>query len=534
MAVLKDVTTMLANTKAAQVQAWKDAQGMELADYGALTVAVNNLQRGKLDSELSNLEATEGAEPPTEFKEQLLAAVKNTEKALNSVETVGNNSFKSSDIVYCKSKTTDGSMVDSFNGCSCLYLVEGLDASAILDLTRAFKSCRRLRSVEFTNDSLSKTTNFLEAFYQCSRLRYITFPAPWHALKSAIRAFAGCSKLERVDILDGSLVNLTDGRYMFNDCNSLKELKFPAGALANLVSADIMFSGCSSLTSLTLPEGSLANVTTAGSMFSGCSSLTSLTLPEGSLANVTTANNMFSGCSSLTSLTLPEGSFSKVTTVSNMLNNCKGIETFAFPEGSLVDTRDFTGVFQSCTSLKSATFPVGSCSKGVSMSLIISGCTSLTTFSFPENGMASCLYAYNMIGGTNITSLGNLDLSAIALTKSQLTTAGVATSANVTTYLAQAAKIVYGGQAALTDCILHGTLYKSGARVDLLPNLDGPSVLSWVNALYDWTTNAENKETDDTTHTLYISSAQQELLLEQEGGDVALINAMEYGWTLEG
>ena len=483
MAVLKDTIAKLANAKAEQVQVWKDTQGMELADYGALTTAVNNLQRGELDNELSNLEATEGAEPPAEFKEKLLAAVKDTEEILNGVETIKNSSFKGTNIVYCKPKATGGSSVDSFSGCSWLYIAEGIDASSSVDdVSRMFSGCQRLRVVEFINDSLSKTINFLEVFYNCVQLRRIVIPAPWTALKSAIRAFSGCASLEHIDIPDGSLANLTDGRYMF----------------------------------------------------SGCSSLTSLTLPEGSLASVTAASSMFSGCSSLTSLTLPEGSFSKATTVSYLISDCKGIETFAFPEGSLVDTTGFTGVFQNCTSLKSVTFPAGSCSKGLSMSLIFSGCTSLTTFTFPENGMASCLYAYNMIGSSGLTSLGNLDLSAIALTKAQLTSAGISTSTQVATHFAQAAKITYGSQKNITDCILHGTLYKSGARVDLMPNLDGPSVLSWVKALYDWNTNAEGKETDDTTHTLYISAAQQELLLEQEGGDEAMANAMEYGWTLEG
>lgn len=481
MAVLKDTIAKLANAKAEQVQAWKDTQGMELADYGALTTAVNDLQRGELDNELSNLEATEGAEPPAEFKEKLLAAVKDTEEILNGVETIRSNSFKDINIIYCKPKATGGSSVNSFQGCAWLYIAEGIDASNSVDASRMFSGCRRLRVVEFTNDSLSKTTNFSETFYNCAQLRRIVIPAPWTALKSAIRAFSGCSSLEHIDIPDGSLANLNDGRYMFN-CKSLKELTFPAGALAA----------------------------------------------------VTDASSMFSGCSSLTSLTLPEGSFSKATTVSYLINGCKGIETFAFPEGSLVDTTGFSGVFQNCTSLKSVTFPAGSCSKGISMTLIFAGCTSLTTFTFPENGMASCLYAYNMIGSSGLTSLGNLDLSAIALTKAQLTSAGISTSVQVNSHFAAAAKITYGSQKNLTDCILHGTLYKSGARVDLLPNLDGPSVLSWVKALYDWNTNAEGKETDDTTHALYISAAQQELLLEQEGGDEAMANAMEYGWTLEG
>lgn len=233
-------------------------------------------------------------------------------------------------------------------------------------------------------------------------------------------------------------------------------------------------------------------------------------------------------------MTFPAGSISKATYCASLFNGCKSLESVTFPEGALANANNLNSAFYNCTSLISATFPAGSCSKSVNMTSIFVGCTSLTTFTFPENGMASCLYAYNMIGSSGLTSLGNLDLSAIALTKAQLTSAGISTSTNVDSHFAAAAKITYGSQKNLTDCILHGTLYKSGARVDLLPNLDGPSVLSWVKALYDWNTNAEGKETDDTAHTLYISIAQQELLLEQEGGDEALANAMEYGWTLEG
>ena len=164
------------------------------------------------------------------------------------------------------------------------------------------------------------------------------------------------------------------------------------------------------------------------------------------------------------------------------------------------------------------------------MTSMLNGCSSLSTFTFPEGGTASCLYVYGLIANTTITSLTNLDLSGLALTQAQLISSGIALQNQVDAYFVREMHITTGTHTALTSCPLSGTLYKSGVKLTILPNLDGASLLSWVNALYDWVTNSENKTTDDTSHVLYMSDDQQTTLLSYDGGEDAYLAATDKGW----
>ncbi len=533
MAVLKEVIDRLAKAKAEQVDAWTEAQGVRKVNYDELTESVNALSRGVLDSELINLSSTEGAEPSDEFKQYLLDAVKNTATTLASVDTIGSRSFDNSDIVYCPTKACGSSVDYAFNECSWLYVVEPLDVSNATLLQGFMLNCNKLKKLTFTGDSFSKATNMTDAFSGCSSLESIVIPeGAFPVLTSANRMFNGCKALKSITIPAGAFAELASVSSLFYSCQTLKSVTLPEGSCSKIKSADSMFGGCTSLQEMTFPEGSLAAATAVNSMFSGCTSLTSVTFPNGSLTAATAVNSMFSGCTSLTSMAFPEGSLAAAINGSGLLFNCSSLESVTFSNGGLANVTNLNSAFYGCSSLTSLTLPEGSCSKATNMTAMLQGASKLTTFSFPEGGMASCLYAYAIIASTNITSLGNLDLSALALSSSQLVSAGISPSDQAEAYFAREMFITVSTQAALTDCVLHGTLYKSGVKLTAMPNLDGASLLSWVNALYDWATNSEGKMTDDTSHILYMSNDQQSTLLSYDGGEDAYLAAMDKGWEL--
>lgn len=507
MAVLKDVMDRLAAAKAAQVNAWTEAQGVIKVDYDELTAAVDGLSRGELDKELVNLTATEGAEPDDTFKQYLLDAVKNTETTLSAAETITSGLFKDTDIIYCKTKPCATTVNNAFNGCSWLYVVEPLDVSTVTSMIGFMKGCVKIRSLTFTDGSFGNAIDTTDAFNTCSSLESITIP-------------------------DGAFAALTTAHRMFSGCKSLKSITLPEGAFVNLTAAYQLFYGCKLLTELTLPEGSMAKVTNAEGMLYGCSSLASVTFPEGSLAAAVQINSMFSGCSSLTSVTFPEGSLANSTNCSSLFYNCAKLESVSFPDGALANASNMVGAFYGCSSLTSLTLPDGSCSKVTNMNNMLCGTSKLTSFTFPEGGMASCLSVYAMISGSGVTTLGNLDLSGLALTKAQLVTAGISPTGQEDDYFVREMNFTYGTNKTLTSCPLSGTLYKSGVRLSYIPNLDGASLLSWVNALYDWATNSESKETDDTSHILYMSDDQQSTFLAYDGGEDAYLAAMDRGWEI--
>lgn len=533
MAVLRDVIDRLAAAKAAQVNAWQEAQGVQKVDYDELAAAVSDLSRGTLDNELSNLSSTEGAEPSDEFKEYLLAAVKNTASTLAAVETIGYNSFNGTDIVYCPTKECGANLNYAFNSCTWLYVVEPLDVSNATLLQNFMSYCGKLRRLTFTGSSFSKVTNTTDAFNGCSSLESITLPeGAFAVLTAAYRMFSGCKALKSLTLPEGAFAELRYGYNLFASCQSLTSLTLPEGSCSKVLNAEAMFDTCTSLQEMTLPSGSMAVTTNAASMFKGCTSLTSVSIPEGAFVAVNAINSMFSGCTALNSVTYPSGSLAAATNCSSLFYGCSSLESVTFPEGGLANATNMNSAFYNCSSLTSLTLPEGSCSKVYNMTQMFYGATALTSLTLPQGGMAGCLYVYGFIGNTKITELVNLDLSGLALTQSQLTSAGVALVNQVDAYFAREMHITTGQHTALTSCPLSGTLYKSGVKLTLMPNLDGASLLSWVNALYDWATNSESKTTDDTSHILYMSDDQQSTLLSYEGGEAAYLAAMDKGWEI--
>lgn len=531
MAVLKDVIDRLAAAKAAQVDAWQEAQGVKKVDYDELTAAVGSISRGTLDAELSNLSSSEGAEPSDEFKEYLLAAVKNTASTLAAVETIGYESFKESDIVYCPTKACGANVSSAFNSCTWLYVVEPLDLSNVTSMQNFMCKCGKLRSLTFTGGSFSKVSGAIDAFNGCSSLESITIPeGAFAVLTSAHRMFNGCRALKSITLPEGAFANLAQAYSLFASCQTLTSIILPEGSCSKILNGEAMFGSCTSLQEMAFPSGSMAAVTNAASMFSDCSSLTSVTIPDGAFAAVMAVYTMFSGCKLLTSVAFPSGSLSAATNCSSMFYGCVALESVTFPEGGFANATNMNSMFFNCSSLTSLTLPEGSCSKVYNMTNMLNGASKLSTFTFPEGGMAGCLYVYGLIANTTITSLTNLDLSGLALTQSQLISSGIALQNQGDAYFVREMHITTGTHTALTSCPLSGTLYKSGVKLTLLPNLDGASLLSWVNALYDWAKNPEDKTTDDTSHTLYMSDDQQSTLLSCEGGEDAYIAATDKGW----
>ena len=129
-------------------------------------------------------------------------------------------------------------------------------------------------------------------------------------------AFAGCTGITRIHLLDGIL---TIGDNAFAGCTSLESIELPSTAVSL---GDNAFLDCKKLESIVLPE----KLQTLGkNAFTGCTSLTSFT----AFSDLNTVEeNAFAGCTALTEAVFAEG-----------------LESLA------------TGAFAGCASLKEITLP---------------------------------------------------------------------------------------------------------------------------------------------------------------------------------
>lgn len=150
-------------------------------------------------------------------------------------------------------------------------------------------------------------------------------------------AFAGCTSLEQVVIMESAGMGVELGEGCFSGCTSLRYVNIKNKSLKALPKA--AFSWCESLAEIRIPK-SLKDI--GAHCFAYCSSLKEITLHDG-IEHI--GNNAFSRCSSLTEVRVPD--------------SVTELESYAFSD---------------CINLESATLPANSSLLG---ELIFSGCGNL-------------------------------------------------------------------------------------------------------------------------------------------------------------
>ena len=451
-----------------------------------------------------------------------------------------------------------------FHGCSSLETVE-ISSGALHPLRvalRMFADCAKLKTfryiLDYDNDDIYGTeqkhaleiVDAFNMFYKCSSLETVDARLLPN-LTSAFQMFYLCKNLKDAKI--EFLPNLVMGRSMFYGCNNLTEFKVTE--LPNLVSGPSMFYGCNNLTNVAIE--SLPNLVSGRSMFCYCNNLTEFKVTE--LPKLETAEWMFDNTLNIKqfNLSLPSvkslhgvfyiepDSLGKSKTEAIVLSNLPdnltdlswmvygqtNLSTFSHPKGSFKNVKAAVSAFNHCRMLKSLDLGDGDFAELVVGSWAFKELYLIEELSFSEGTrkletaeeMFSQDQALKSIKGLN---LSNLVLSASSISPYLESWWNEHESSGNYSYF-DCAKNMFKQCDALVDCVLEGTLYKSD--VDLRPcvSLNEESLKSWVNALYDWDANLENKETDDTDHVLFLTESQQAIV-----GDDMIIEAIEKGWTI--
>ena len=429
----------------------------------------------------------------------------------------------------------------------------------VITATNMFKSCLNLKRVYVSNTCFRNARSINGMFASCSNLETFEAQKDAFSLSPALfNMFRDCPKLTSVKFIQGytngveqCVMTVTNANGMFYGDSSLQDVVM--NPLPFLCSAYAMFGNCSSLSEFKPTE--LPSLTNGAYMFYNCSSLSEFKPTE--LPSLTNGAYMFYNCSSLSELNLAlpkcidlKSAFECKSTVSPKMRSISiaeissniediswivsrqiNLETFTYPSGGFSNVRYAYSAFSNATKLKSIETSGSDFSNLIIAAYLFYNATSIESLTFPE-GTPKIELAESMFKNcTSLKSIIGLDLSGLCLgdaycsqdVKEWLSSQGF-------TYAPSDYNVddIFKNCTNLVDCELQGTLYKSG--IDLRPctKLSEQSLKSFVNAFYDWNSNTEGKQTDDTTHSLLMTTAQQATVGEE------LINeAVLKGWTIK-
>lgn len=274
---------------------------------------------------------------------------------------------------------TNVSQINNFGFCNT-----GIVAGDYGYVNFNFPSCKIIGIRAFSrNDILTInasrcTTIGTEAFYMCSRLTSISFPA---CTNIENYAFQNCSVLTSVNFSACTSI----GNSAFQNCSSLATASFPACTIIK----PYAFYRCQLLTSISFP----ACISIGSYAFASCYSLTTANLPS----CTSIGSSAFALCSALSSISFPtcsvidnygfykcislvEANFPSCIKMSDLaFNNDTSLISVSFPNCTTIGTY----VFASCYSLADVYLPV---CKSIGQ-YTFGYCSQLSTVSFP-----SCTY----------------------------------------------------------------------------------------------------------------------------------------------
>lgn len=170
-----------------------------------------------------------------------------------------------------------------FSSCSSLKTI---DLSKFVfneasTLKSTFSGCANLETIDLSNLDFSKVTDFSGMFYGCTSLKTIlgieTINTDSATTFKNMFAYSG---IERFDMPNWNIINVTDISEMFRDCKQLVSVDLANVDFGMITSTGGMFNGCSKLTSVNLTGTNFVRVTGVRNMFRDCTELKSLYLTD--------------------------------------------------------------------------------------------------------------------------------------------------------------------------------------------------------------------------------------------------------------
>lgn len=140
------------------------------------------------------------------------------------------------------------------------------------------------------------------------------------AVTSMRDMFAGCQRIESLDLSTFDTSNVTDMKSMFQNCQALKSLNISSFNTSNVTNMNSMFFSCISLESIDVSRFVTSKVTDMSEMFRLCRSLKVLDVSMFDTSSLKDSYRMASECFGLKELNIGSNYSFISTTRDNMLN----------------------------------------------------------------------------------------------------------------------------------------------------------------------------------------------------------------------
>lgn len=322
---------------------------------------------------------------------------------LDTQEAMGENAW---DV----SKEQDGSvMAWTDEGNSNLYIA-GEGNIAIESAEHLFADYANVREISFNNVLDTRNlTNMHGMFAGCEKMESLDLSSfDTSHVTSMVSVFYGCSSLSKLDLRSFDTSKVTDMQWMFAKCLNLESLDLSSFDTSRVRNMNNMFQECSSLSTLDVSNLSTGKVESMNNMFSVCSNLEVLDLSSFDTSKVTDMGAMFSACSNLRKLDVSSFDTSQTVSMVCMFGNCSSLETLDLSNFDTGQVENMNSMFGECGSLESLDVSSFDTSHVTDMGIMFWNCESLESLDISSFGTSRVTNMEFMFG--NCSSLEELDL----------------------------------------------------------------------------------------------------------------------------
>ena len=207
------------------------------------------------------------------------------------------------------------------------------NTSNVTNMSSMFQYCTSISVIDVSSFNTSNVTNMVNMFSMFNnntssvmdnKLTEIILGDNF-SIKSVIsiaQIFAGCNKIEALDVSNWDTSNIHDMSSAFAYCQNLKELDLSKWDTSNATNMAWMFMRCDNLQDLNISNFNTSKVTTMRNMFTGDRSLKILNLCSFNTSNVTSMYYMFNSTVNLQQIKVGSGwTTNNVSNTTEMFTN---------------------------------------------------------------------------------------------------------------------------------------------------------------------------------------------------------------------
>lgn len=301
--------------------------------------------------------------------------------------------------------------------------MDKLDFKQNVSWREAFRHLQNIDTFICGSKSLYHINSLEQTFQESSGLSLVNFAQQDQdntVCTSLSNTFNGCTNINRIDIANLRLTNLTNANSTFRNCYNLYHNPLGGLQTSGITTWQNTYENCHTLLGSQFDTNDYSSAVNMASCFKGCSGITSLDLSTKNLSNCANFDSTWDGCSQLLSLSLPQikptymqasfrGTalynipsnidFSDCLNTNNMCSNCTNFEgAMDFTSHEFSSVTQSASMFYGCSNVYSYTFKQGSFHNVTNM-----------TQMFERNALLTNITNLDMTSVANLNSMFYLD-----------------------------------------------------------------------------------------------------------------------------